>query len=848
MESKRQSQQEGDERGDQILVHKSKRRREDSQQSETCRPISNQSEISGAKFLQLVFKNELPREIFAQSKIKAKDNTPLEVVLYDIKSESIVADDDDPLSSIKVEICVLNGEFGLNGSKEWSADEFKAKILRQRDNKGRLLKGDTVITLKNGVGYITNLVFTDNSSWTRTRHFCLGAKVVQSNLSHANIKEGRSKPFIVKDSRGEVNQKRYPPSLDDEIWRLKHISKTGKIYEQLSSAGINTVEDLLREHETNPASLQQKFGNISKKRREAIIKHARTCQAYKNLKHLVPIETTTHDSVKTLTQATQYGVLDQDLQQCHFPIAQLEEISRQVMEPQNWSSGEQFVPGASHIGDGNIWPVDVSQIDQIITCSTPPDINSLFFPCGDEEPSNHSSFPNSALYIPNKGKSKISQQEGDGRGSQILVHDSKRRREDSQQSDTLRTISRFRSLVHLSNDIAPYFEDLVRRLIGTFGTKFLQLVFKNELPATIFTFSKIKAKDETCVEIALYDTRSQSIVADGSLSSIKIEICVLNGEFGSNGSEEWSAGEFKANILRQRDNKGKLLKGDTVIILKNGVGYITNLVVTDNSRWIRTRHFRLGAQVVQSNLNDAINIREGRSKPFVAKDSRGEGNQKHYPPSLNDEIWRLIHISKNGIIYKRLSKEGGINTVEDLLREHETNPASLQQKFGNISKKRREEIIKHARTCVAEPTFEGQYYHSENNTLNSDLRDPVPIETVTLDLVETLTQPVQYVYGAPDLDRPQLDLLISQQEEISRKLDPQNWSARGQFVHKASHINDGNIRHFDVSQIDQIVSCLTPPDTNPFFVPFGDEAESSNHSSLPNSAVYISNKGKSKIV
>jgi len=155
--------------------------------------------------LKLVFRKELPDAIYTLSKIKDRDNNPLEVVLQDIESGSIVSDQDDPLSSIKVEICVLDGEFGSDGSENWNNNEFNSKILRQRAHKGRLLKGDTVIELKNGVGFIHNaLSFTDNSSWIRTRCFRLGIKVVKSNLNDTvNIREGLSKPFTVKDYRGE---------------------------------------------------------------------------------------------------------------------------------------------------------------------------------------------------------------------------------------------------------------------------------------------------------------------------------------------------------------------------------------------------------------------------------------------------------------------------------------------------------------------------------------------------------------------------------------------------------------------------------------------------------------------
>lgn len=97
-------------------------------------------------------------------------------------------------------MCALNGEFGSDGSEDWSAEEFDANISPQRQNKGPLLSGDTLVRLENGVGLITNIEFSDNSSWTRSRRFRLGAKVLQNE---ANVREGRSEAFVVKDRRGE---------------------------------------------------------------------------------------------------------------------------------------------------------------------------------------------------------------------------------------------------------------------------------------------------------------------------------------------------------------------------------------------------------------------------------------------------------------------------------------------------------------------------------------------------------------------------------------------------------------------------------------------------------------------
>lgn len=41
--------------------------------------------------------------------------------------------------------------------------------------------------------------------------------------------------------------------------------------------------------------------------------------------------------------------------------------------------------------------------------------------------------------------------------------------------------------------------------------------------------------------------------------------------------------------------------------------------------------------------------------------------KKHYPPALNDDVWRLEKIGKDGSFHKRLNN-ANIYTVEDFLR------------------------------------------------------------------------------------------------------------------------------------------------------------------------------------
>lgn len=51
--------------------------------------------------------------------------------------------------------------------------------------------------------------------------------------------------------------------------------------------------------------------------------------------------------------------------------------------------------------------------------------------------------------------------------------------------------------------------------------------------------------------------------------------------------------------------------------------------------------------------------------------------RKHHPPSLDDEVWRLEKIAKDGASHKKLSSRG-IETVKDFLQLYVRDPSSLR--------------------------------------------------------------------------------------------------------------------------------------------------------------------------
>ncbi|XP_062081875.1 calmodulin-binding protein 60 B-like [Humulus lupulus] len=230
----------------------------------------------------------------------------------------------------------------------------------------------------------------------------------------------------------------------------------------------------------------------------------------------------------------------------------------------------------------------------------------------------------------------------------------------------------------------------------------LRLQFVDKLPSTIFTNSKIISAQGTFVHIILTDANN-NIVDSGPFSSLKIKLVALNGEFGSDDQEYWTEKEFNDKVVREREGKRPLVIGELDFNLRNGVANIVNVTFTDNSSWIRSGKFRLGARVVQK-VSGEIRIREARSEPFVVKDHRGELYQKHHPPSLHDEVWRLEKIAKDGKNHRKLAPFK-IETVKDFLQMYTKNSLMLREILGNISNKNWDAIVGHALTYVEDNKF-----------------------------------------------------------------------------------------------------------------------------------------------
>eukprot|EP00252_Welwitschia_mirabilis_P013163 TRINITY_DN2906_c0_g1_i1.p1 TRINITY_DN2906_c0_g1~~TRINITY_DN2906_c0_g1_i1.p1 ORF type:complete len:455 (-),score=92.91 TRINITY_DN2906_c0_g1_i1:26-1390(-) len=233
-------------------------------------------ESGDGRTLQLHFKSRLSLPLFTGGKVEGEQGAAIHVVLLDASTGQVVTS--GPESCIKLDVAVLEGDFNNEDDEDWTQEEFESHEVREREGKRPLLTGELQVSLKEGVGTLGDLMFTDNSSWIRSRKFRLGVKVAAGYAEGIRIREAKTEAFTVKDHRGELYKKHYPPALHDEVWRLDKIGKDGAFHKKLNKAGIHTVEDFLRYVVREPQKLRNILGSgMSNKMWESTVEHAKTC-------------------------------------------------------------------------------------------------------------------------------------------------------------------------------------------------------------------------------------------------------------------------------------------------------------------------------------------------------------------------------------------------------------------------------------------------------------------------------------------------------------------------------------------------------------------------------------------
>uniref|UniRef100_A0A453DTR9 Uncharacterized protein n=2 Tax=Aegilops tauschii subsp. strangulata TaxID=200361 RepID=A0A453DTR9_AEGTS len=227
--------------------------------------------------LRLAFLNPPMLPIFTGSKIEDVNGEPLQVILVD-------ADTGSPRGALpqfmRVELVPLFGDFPPDGREEWTAGEFARGVVKERAGKRPLLTGDVGLTMRDGRAVVNDLQFTDNSSWVRCRKFRIGARVVPGSYEGARVAEAMTEAFNVRDHRGELYRKHYPPALTDDVWRLEKIGKEGAFHRKLRQNGVETVQEFVRMLTVRPEMLRAMMGDgMTDRMWEVTTSHARTCDA-----------------------------------------------------------------------------------------------------------------------------------------------------------------------------------------------------------------------------------------------------------------------------------------------------------------------------------------------------------------------------------------------------------------------------------------------------------------------------------------------------------------------------------------------------------------------------------------
>lgn len=361
----------------------------------------------------------------------------------------------------------------------------------------------------------------------------------------------------------------------------------------------------------------------------------------------------------------------------------------------------------------------------------------------------------------------------------------------------------------------------------------LQLRFLGNLPNTFFTGTRIESEDNTAVKLVLFDVNTDKIVSSGPLSSLKIEIVALDGDFCSDEEQDWSEKDFDAKVIGARDGRRPLITGNLVVTLENGVADVGDLCFTDNSSWRRSRKFMIGARA--KDASGRVRVREARSQAFIVKDHRGESYKKHHPPCLGDEIWRLEKIAKEGVFHKRLLSHR-ICTVKDFLQMYTTNQSLLRKILGGSSNKTWETIIKHAKECVLDEnlymyrcgpqgigllvdsifevvgaTFDGQSYlpldkfsifqmpvvESLKQEVYRNLNGMIPMDDLSVFGVQVPMAILQiYPLKSESLGLPCIDIPVLNQDELEMHMDGVVGSTSSEEEVGVGHDSSSSMEYF----------------------------------------------------
>ncbi|KAK3139983.1 hypothetical protein QOZ80_5AG0393590 [Eleusine coracana subsp. coracana] len=222
--------------------------------------------------IRLRFLNGMKSLIYHEDEIRSDRDSAIRIGIFD--GNNIIKS--GQLSSLKIEILALNGDFPYDASDIWTSEEFSEHIVSGRDGKRNVLVGKCIVRLVNGEVDLNDIKFIKGSCNAPNKMFIVGARVCDGE--HGEVQEAVMNPVVVQDRRNKLNEKSYPPKLYDRVHRLEEIANGGKYYDRLRQENIVTVQDFLKALNKDPDNLARIL-QIKKEYQawKKMVKHAQGC-------------------------------------------------------------------------------------------------------------------------------------------------------------------------------------------------------------------------------------------------------------------------------------------------------------------------------------------------------------------------------------------------------------------------------------------------------------------------------------------------------------------------------------------------------------------------------------------
>ncbi|KAJ1265759.1 hypothetical protein BS78_08G100000 [Paspalum vaginatum] len=231
---------------------------------------------------RLCFQNGLKPSVYTDENLTSENDEAIKLVM--LEGDKVVTS--GALSQAKVEILVLRGDFSNKCRDNWTEEEFDKYIVQGREGHDLVLG---TVWLTNGKVELSQIRFKEGSC---RKKVIMAARVCKSEKIFGRIQEAiMKKPVIVLDRRNKPNEKRHPPRLDDDLYRLEEIARDGVYHKRLLQAKIYKVEGLLKALNEDSNKLrgilkmekqQNAWSKLTEHARECVLEDKQELKRYQN--------------------------------------------------------------------------------------------------------------------------------------------------------------------------------------------------------------------------------------------------------------------------------------------------------------------------------------------------------------------------------------------------------------------------------------------------------------------------------------------------------------------------------------------------------------------------------------